>query len=108
MKSPIRYSELLIIQPSTKIGTASIVILLVTCLGVIGISYFFSLKSRREIAIRRILGASNFPLVSGWLFKVILGVVIAFIIACPLQCFLPKIEWRVLHTRKDSQLDLSF
>lgn len=75
---------------SKLLELTSIIILVISCFGVIGISYFFSYKSVREIAIKKLLGASDFALISGWLLKVIFGIIISFIIACPISMFLTE------------------
>jgi putative ABC transport system permease protein len=78
-------------QSEHKVGTiaqlAALITLLVSCLGLFGLTLYTSRQRTKEIGIRKVFGSSVSGIV--WLIskEFMLGVMIAFIIACPLAWY---------------------
>lgn len=66
--------------------------ILISCMGLFGLSLFIAQRRAREVAIRKVLGASLFRLVFMLNIEFILLVVIAFLIASPISFYLMQ-QW---------------
>ncbi|TBW25901.1 ABC transporter permease [Gramella sp. KN1008] len=74
------------------IGTFSGFAILISCLGVLGLSIYMAEQRRKEIGVRKVLGASVFSiwqLLTGQFMILLLA---AFVLAAPVSYFLAK-EW---------------
>lgn len=65
------------------ISTISIAVALITCFGIAGFSFFFSRSRLRQMAIRKVVGASQHDLYKLWLKELIPGFLIAIIVSTP-------------------------
>jgi putative ABC transport system permease protein len=79
-------------QLLTMIQAFSFVILAVACLGLYGLSSFTMEKKKREIGIRKVLGASLFTITRMFFQKYILLFLVSFAFAIPISLYLMN-EW---------------
>jgi putative ABC transport system permease protein len=77
---------------SALLGTFALLTLLISCLGLLGLSIFTSESRRKEIGIRRVLGASAMTIVNKLSAEFLLLVAISLLIALPLGYYLMQ-EW---------------
>ena len=77
-----------VMQLSNTLNTYSLIALLLTCFGLFGISWYAVRQRTREIAIRKVHGASTFSIV--WLLNrpFFIQIMIAYIIAMPIAWWL--------------------
>lgn len=76
---------------SKLITSSSILCLLIALLGVLGIVYFETRVMKKEIAIRKVNGATTGEIIKGLLKKYILTSTIGFIIAVPISLMI--LDW---------------
>jgi len=70
----------------------SILAIVLTCLGIFGLASFTALRRQKEIAIRKVLGASRFSLVNLLAKEFLLLVLVSLLIAFPLSYWLVN-DW---------------
>ena len=76
------------VKASFLLRIFTILIILISCLGLLGLTVFDAQRRRKEIAIRKVLGASIINII-GQLSKIYLTLVgIAFLIAVPISLYL--------------------
>ncbi len=76
-------------QRQSKIFTAfSVLAILIACLGLVGLSSFTAERKRKEVGIRKVLGASSLNLVVLLTKEFTLLVLIAFAVAAPVAWFI--------------------
>ncbi len=73
--------------------------ILISCLGLYGLSLTLSVKRRKEIGIRKVLGASSTEILILYLKSYLGAILIAFIIGCPLAYILME-EWLAIFAYK--------
>ena len=59
------------------------IIILITCLGIFGLSTFLTRQRRKEIGVRKVLGASTFLLVRLMIFDLLRLVLVGLVLAAP-------------------------
>ena len=77
---------------SSLLGTFALLTLLISCLGLLGLSMFTSESRKKEIGIRRVLGASAMTIVNKLSAEFLLLVAISLLIALPLGYYLMQ-DW---------------
>lgn len=78
------------VNESKLLELASFAVLIITCFGMIGLSYFFTFVKLKEIAIRKVLGASELRLFFSWSIKILIGIAVSLLIAFPLAKLLTE------------------
>ena len=78
-------------QQNQLIGIFSYICILISCLGLLGLTSFNSLRRTKEIAIRKVYGASSSRIVAMLVKEVFLLVTAAAIIAAPIAIILIKL-----------------
>jgi putative ABC transport system permease protein len=78
---------------ANEIGVFAIIAIIVSSLGLFGLTAYSTEQRGKEIAIRKTLGATETNLVKLLIWDALFGVVIASLIACPLAYF-SMITWR--------------
>lgn len=71
----------------TIFGYFSILIILLACLGLYGLSAFMAEQKKKEISIRKVMGSSSVLVVKNFVSQYLLWILIANIIAWPLAYF---------------------
>lgn len=79
-------------KTSTLLGSFAFLTLLISCLGLLGLSIFTAESRRKEIGIRRVLGASAISIVNKLSSEFLLLVGISLLVALPLGYYLMQ-EW---------------
>ncbi|SFU17457.1 putative ABC transport system permease protein [Algoriphagus locisalis] len=79
-------------KTSTLLGSFAFLTLLISCLGLLGLSIFTAESKRKEIGIRRVLGASAMAIVNKLTFEFLILVGISLLIALPVGYYLMQ-EW---------------
>lgn len=79
-------------KTSTLLGSFAFLTLLISCLGLLGLSIFTAESRRKEIGIRRVLGASAMAIVNKLTSEFLILVSLALAIALPVGYFLME-EW---------------
>lgn len=79
-------------KTSTLLGSFAFLTLLISCLGLLGLSMFTAESRRKEIGIRRVLGASVLTIVNKLTSEFLVLVGISMLIALPLGYYLMQ-EW---------------
>ena len=81
-----RYGWLTVIDKA--LGAATILVMLITCLGLFGLSAFMTAKRRKEIAIRKVLGSSVQRITGMFLIDFSIPILASCLFACPLAYIL--------------------
>ncbi|MDR2084757.1 MAG: ABC transporter permease [Bacteroidales bacterium] len=76
------------IRFSRLIGISAFVAILITCMGLFGLSLLMSKQKTKEIGMRKINGATEFEIIKLLNSGVIIQVLIAFVIAVPISWYL--------------------
>jgi len=79
-------------KTSALLGGFAFLTLLISCLGILGLSIFSSESRRKEIGIRRVLGASVMGIVNKLSYEFLILVMISLIIALPIGFYLMN-QW---------------
>ncbi|MBN7817323.1 ABC transporter permease [Algoriphagus pacificus] len=79
-------------QTSTLLGSFAFLTLMISCLGLLGLSIFTAESRRKEIGIRRVLGASAMTIVNKLTSEFLILVGVSLLIALPLGYYLMQ-EW---------------
>lgn len=79
-------------KTSTLLGSFAFLTLLISCLGLFGLSIFTAESRKKEIGIRRVLGASSLSIVNKLTSEFLILVGISLLVALPSGYFLMK-EW---------------
>jgi len=79
-------------RTSKLVNTATIMAIIISCLGLFGLASYTMVQRTKEIGIRKVLGASVGNIVSMLSKEFILLVVIGFVIAMPVAWYMGK-EW---------------
>ncbi len=79
-------------KTSSLLGGFAFLTLLISCLGILGLSIFTSESRRKEIGIRRVLGASVMGIVNKLSYEFLILVLVSLIIALPVGFYLMN-EW---------------
>ena len=89
-------------QLSNTLNTYSLIALILTCFGLFGISWYAVRQRTREIAIRKVHGASTLSIV--WLLNrpFLIQIAIAYIIAMPIAWWLMQYWLEQFVERADS------
>ena len=87
------YDKMYIIEQkaNTLFGYISIVAIIISCLGLIGLSTFMTLRRTKEIGIRKANGAKSIEIFSLLSKEYIKLVMISFIISCPIAWYATNI-----------------
>lgn len=91
-----------VMQLSNTLNTYSLIALILTCFGLFGISWYAVRQRTREIAIRKVHGASTLSIV--WLLNrpFFIQIVIAYVIAMPIAWWLMQFWLEQFVERADS------
>ena len=91
-----------VMQLSNTLNTYSLIALILTCFGLFGISWYAVRQRTREIAIRKVHGASTLSIV--WLLNrpFFIQIVIAYVIAMPIAWWLMQYWLEQFVERADS------
>ncbi|MBN3583152.1 ABC transporter permease [Algoriphagus aestuarii] len=79
-------------QTSALLGSFAFLTLMISCLGLLGLSIFTAESRRKEIGIRRVLGASAMTIVNKLTSEFLILVGVSLLIALPLGYYLMQ-EW---------------
>lgn len=79
-------------KTSSLLGGFAVLTLLISCLGILGLSIFTSESKRKEIGIRKVLGASVFGIIQKLSLEFLIPVCIAMLISLPIGYYLMN-EW---------------
>ncbi|WP_192351081.1 ABC transporter permease [Algoriphagus sp. Y33] len=79
-------------KTSSLLGSFAFLTLLISCLGLLGLSMFTAESKRKEIGIRRVLGASALTIVNKLTSEFLILVGVSLLIALPLSYYLME-EW---------------
>ncbi len=82
---------------ANEIGVFAIIAIIVSSLGLFGLTAYSTEQRSKEIAIRKTLGATETNLVKLLVWDALFGVVIASLIACPVAYF-SMVTWRAQFT----------
>jgi ABC-type antimicrobial peptide transport system permease subunit len=90
------YNNLYMIErkASTLLGYITILAIIISCLGLIGLSTFMTVRRTKEIGIRKVNGAKSIEIFSMLSKEYIKLVIISFIVACPIAWYAMNIWLR--------------
>lgn len=73
---------------ATLMSTFSAVSIVIGCLGLYGLIAFIAANRKKEVGIRKVLGASIFGIIRKFTFEILILVSVSFLIAAPLAYFI--------------------
>jgi len=76
----------------TVFGIFSFLAIFITCIGVLGLSYYVVIQRTKEIGVRKVLGAGVSQIVFLFMKEYLLLIILAFIIAAPVSYYV-IISW---------------